>query len=737
MSSRPRVVALGLACLFVFVFPFRAQASGSWQYSITEAETPVMVDTARTTAEIDTEKQEIRLPKQPAANVVSFWPDGQYDYVVLTATGVKHFSFDGAHMVENDIVSVPGLPSPLALAAPAPYPDVVVATKESIRHYSFTGNGMAENPALAVAGLSNVVSVGSLASGDLAILAGEAVKRYSFDGNALTEVPTLEPAVSFNNPLALAVAGNGYDLAVLEKDRVRYFSFDGVGMTENPALSVTGLASPKAFAVDGGKEIAVVDGTSVKHYSFDGSQMVYNAALSVTAGLTAPSAVALRPGSPDRIIVDGDKVRYFAFDGSGLVENPALSVQVSDIVKGDSYAATAEAVSVPKDPGAEATHVRVRASVDVPNGTSVTWSVSADGGATWVLSWRAVGAVDRAVVETTPDNGATWVPLDGGLAACSPQAARTELWTQVAPGRQVVWKAVLATSDPKVTPRVYVAQVGQPAVVWEANAKPNPPVLHPLPGWYYTTTPTFEWDFSDPDNGDVQGAFEVVVERLDDGALVYDSGMVVSSEGRFRLPTSTTPEEPGPLWQSGTYRFTLKVRVWDAAGVPSDWCVAEEFRVLAFERPRVAKIVSPPAGQAAPDPSSPETHILVTEGMTADELPRVKAGAEVTLLVDSVGPVVETVAVFPYGDKTAQMGGTPLAERPMGAPVNRWTIRFWTEANLQEVPTGTIVGMNLTGPGTEGGTTEFKVPPYAAGIVRTEGSIYQDWFVVLQGALRE
>ncbi|BAF60620.1 hypothetical protein PTH_2439 [Pelotomaculum thermopropionicum SI] len=58
----------------------------------------------------------------------------------------------------------------------------------------------------------------------------------------------------------------------------------------------------------------MVDGTQVKHYSFTGSGMVYKATLSVTSGLMSPRAVAVRPGSYDRIIVDGNEVKYFAWN---------------------------------------------------------------------------------------------------------------------------------------------------------------------------------------------------------------------------------------------------------------------------------------------------------------------------------------------------------------------------------------------------------------------------------------
>ncbi|MEW6273539.1 MAG: hypothetical protein AB1556_00230 [Bacillota bacterium] len=43
-----------------------------------------------------------------------------------------------------------------------------------------------------------------------------------------------------------------------------------------------------------------------------------------------------------------------------------------------------------------------------------------------------------------------------------------------------------------------------------------------------------------------------------------------------------------------------------------------------------------------------------------------------------------------------------------------------------------VVQMQLSGSGAAG-AAQLNAPPYADGVVVTEGSIYSDWFVVLQG----
>ena len=275
------------------------------------------------------------------------------------------------------------------------------------------------------------------------------------------------------------------------------------------------------------------------------------------------------------------------------------------------------------------------------------------------------------------------------------------------------------------------------AVSWDANNKPKPPpVIVPEEGWYYTTTPTFHWNFVDSDEDDYQTAFQVEVRRQSDDALVYDSGKIPSSETSFTLPTSTLPGISGPLWQSGAYAFYVQIRTWDMVDAESEWSVPGYFKVLAYERPRIVEIVSSPEGQEAPTLNNQGSHIMILPDMKANSLPKVKAGAKITIVLDSVGPILDeakSIAIYPYLSTVATID---KAERlyDEGHSINRWTISFYTDAAINEVPTGTVVKMQTQGTGSEGGTTVFNIPPYADGVVVTEGSIYEDWFVVLEGS---
>lgn len=706
-------LVLGAILPFCSVLPAYADSVGYKILSTSE------VDTSKTTAAVDTVLHEIRLPKN-APKVAAFWNDEYFDYIVMTPGGVTHYSFDGSRMVENIILSVSGVSNPLSAHTSGEYPDVIIADGNGVTHYSFTGTEMAANPALSVAGLTGVVSVGSR-DVDLAALAGDEVKYYAFDGSGMIPVPALSKKLT--NPIDFALLPDSYDMIIIDGNQARYYNS---GTEENPALNITGLESPKAIAAADGSNIAIVEGNQVKHYMLTGSDFTYYSAMSVTDGLSAPTCVALRPGSFDRLIVDGNDVKYYMWDGAGMVYNSQLSVTIAGLQDNLAYSPKAVAQSSIVSLTKNVSYVRVRAYHELPAGNSVAWSVTADG-TNWVKKWRVRGLEGGATVcEVSPDNGSSWDPI-GDESKAWPPGNTTDLWVKVTPGRSVKWKAELATSNPQVTPRIKAPNPGTDvAVLVDYGNPPQKPVIPGQDSCYLTTTPTFTWSFNDPDPGDTQSGYEVRITKPD-GTPVYESGTALSSSSSFRMPTSTDPALPGPLWVSGDYQFKIRVRVFDTMGIPSEWSEPTDFCVIAFERPRVREIVSCPSSQVKPNPDDPTTQILVTEGMIADQLPKTRAGGKVGVLVDSVGLVDSASAVFPYLSTTATVG-TPPTSIAVNGMNKQWQVEFWTDASLDVCPSGTVVGAKFAG-----GGTNLNLPPHAAGIVLSEGSVYSDWFVVLQG----
>ncbi|MTI84365.1 MAG: hypothetical protein FH756_10770 [Firmicutes bacterium] len=742
-----RLTSLIVLIMSVFLIPSHCLAtSPSWEYRINATDTTTMLDTANTTANVDTTNNEIRLPKfLPSA--VSFWPDGSADFVALGPKKVIHCSYDqvSGNYVENAFLSVTLPEDPLAVVAVDPFPEMVVITKNHSYHYSFDGTGMVVNPAKTASAFANVLAAGAYETDKIG-LNGSTIEAYTFDGTSTQRDSSLEPGGSFTRPLDVAMYPDRRGMVIAEPARIRTFLYTGSSMQEVSYLSVSGLTNVKDVTLGENFRVTGIVNGKQKEWGFDAASfsMKEISMLEVT-GLSSPKSVALRLGTYDRVILDGNEYKYYQFDGTGLTYDSVRSVTISGAENLGGYSDSATAVSLPIDPGWDTEKVRMRAYHILPDGTSATWSVTADG-ANWVKRWRVRGTSTETIAEISDDNGSTWTQI-GDASFCTPDSVndtRTELYANVTPGRNIVWKVQLNTTNITSSPVIKPAIAGGVAVKWESGNPPElPEVTVPLPGGgscFTTSTPTIEWNYNDPD-GDPQGAYQIRVRRKSDTVIIYDSGKRLSSNTQHTIPTSSAGGTPGALWSSGAYQFTVEIKVWDDTGLESNWCAPAEFCVVAFDRPRIAEIVSPPAGQIAPDPNDPTTHIVIEENTIADNLPLAKAGARVKMLVDSIGPVTVplTKAQFPYigGDgqvKQATVKSPVVNEYPAGNAVNRWEIDFWTDANLEVCPTGTIVKMELDGDAGADGIASTDAPSYAAGVIQTKGSIYEDWITVIQGS---
>ncbi len=710
-----RRLCLLVALALVLLWPGAAFAD-QWEYNIT-ADEDEMIDWGHTSAVVDTHNHEIRLPR--GAGTVDFAGEG-FDYIVTTPNGVLHYSFDGQEMRENTLLSVGSVSNPVSAAVSSPYPDVIIATQNSVTHYSFTGAGMRANDVLSVTGLTHVVSVGSR-NVDFAALHGDKLSYYAYaGGNSMEKVPALSIDEDLTNPIDFALFADSYDMVVLDGNQVRYFSAG----SEVPGMAVSGIKQPRAIAAADGR-LAVVSGSEVIGYKVQDGSIIYSSAFSVTDGLENPSAVALRPDSQDMLVVDGKEVRYYMYDGSQMIYNEQLSKQVAGLDNAGAYVRRATAQSVLVDHELPLiTHIRVRAYHDLPSQTMVTWQITTDG-IDWYDAWRVSSDTGLEIYD---DAESAW--KHAGLAIdATPDLDNLDLWIPLPEDNwedtQIGWRATLETQNPVATPKI-VTQV-----VWEAGAAPDPPILIDLPdGCYLTSTPELKWEFRPRDPSDEQTAFEILITPKDHPEAEF-SRMVESPETSYQIPSSTDPFTPGLLWSTGAWEYELQLRAIGKLGVPSGWTEPEYFCVLAFDRPRVQSVVSQPAGYEGTVP------MVIAEGMVAEDLPRAKAGSLVNFEVDVIGPIDDVTAEFPYkgiSGKATIQDGFPAEITTARLGTNTcWEILFWTDASLDTVPSGTVVEAQLRGPRNDDTAIVLNAPPFADGIIVTEGSVYEDWFVILKG----
>lgn len=92
------------------------------------------------------------------------------------------------------------------------------------------------------------------------------------------------------------------------------------------------------------------------------------------------------------------------------------------------------------------------------------------------------------------------------------------------------------------------------------------------------TAPRFGWELVSDANGARQTAYQVVVSHSaseDEAAVVWDSGKITSGQSQL------IPYEGGPLINGE--RYFWKVKVWNEAGISSDWSNMAFFEMAPYE----------------------------------------------------------------------------------------------------------------------------------------------------------
>ncbi len=602
--------------------------------------------------------------------------------------------------------------------------EYIVLTPEGVKRVNTDGSmdtvvaaSVLDNPVSAIAGTSNCP--------DFMIAHGSNVTRYSFTGSGYVVNPVLssqgyteilsvstneldhavltdtasymaftgsEMAEAFSvggltSPIAMSLFKDHYGMAVIDGEEVKYF--------KNGSLShsMTGLTNAFSISAADGGNLAIVTDKQVKHYNLLNDTLMENSFLSITTGLTMPTCVALRPGSYDRLVVDGNIVNYYMWDGTGLVLNPTMSKTITGLQDLGSYIPSAAAESKIYSSVQDISHIKLY--IDDPIGHTQQAGTSVD----WFV--------------TAKDGENDWQPAELGK------------WTEVVPGKKLRWKAVLKTTERDNTPIIY------PTIVLQTNSKPNPPTIDAPPTTgsdrcYLDSTPVIRWTFNDTDTGDSQGGFQVIVRA--NGVVIEDSGYIPGSANEYIVDSGNT----GKLYESGTNVFTAEVVTKDEAGVASDPST-KQFCVIAFDRPYV-EVIAPPSSGFTP------------KDCTKDLLPGTKAGGLVKVRAYSVG--VSTAGfTFPYLAEQSTIVEPPKKIETKGSNY-RWEASFYTEANPDICPEGTIVNGYFTGDGIPNlmylnDTPVSEMPAkwwqwegyrkWAEGIVRVGESMYENWSVVLRG----
>lgn len=717
------------------------------------------------------------------------------------------YRLENNHMIENPALNISGMEQIYSLTTFNSSGDLLILKEEILEYYAYDENNLINIPNMTVEGIKDPIAVAANNQYSFAILEKDALKWYEYDGTDMVQIPAMSLAfgdtgVDIKKPKTTVVQND--TVFILDDDKVKAYKYSPgtEKLEEHVALSISeGLIKPSTMVLrEGTSDLLIVDEIDSATKEF--------------------------------------KLRYFMFDGTRMVENEQLSKTILNVMGGLRYYSEGTLISSMKiSTAAYADLFRIRAYTEVPLDTEITFYVTNEGedveNVDWHKSWRIINTTGTPVVEKSIINNLgekEWTEFgnidlsyptfdskidnddynyeqdeievveteDGLIIVIDEDKQLLDLWTYIpiediesakAKGthNKLRFKAVLKTNNPEITPKIFVP-IGtnneqglidptETAFIWEANAKPLPPIIDPIdpddgenegseptkdelkpikePGWIYTTTPTITWQFNDADNEvhpeHKQMAFQLfVLHKNSDGfwGVAYNSSLIsneLGGETEFKIPTSYDPEVAGPLWLRDSYEFAIGVRTWDSLGAVSDIEVIEPFKILAFERLRIVNVVYPPKNAYinAPVIDDLSTHYMITPDMKFDNLPSVKAGTAVTLAIDSIGPIKtlpKNIARIYYVDEDGEEvlldKGTSNAVNELGlnSNHNRWYLTFWTKAPITIVPDNTLVQTRIAGEGEIGGVTVFYIPNFAEGIVKTKDTVYQDWQVILQGS---
>ena len=312
-----------------------AHAMQAFRDDLLTGTTPSAVDTATTTAYVNTASQTITLPSPPDT-VATGLADGT-TVTVLDGPAINTYQWTGSGMTLNPGLSLASgvVQNPLGVAVVQPGM-LAVLTPSGVQVYQYTGSSMAQNPTLAWTGVTNPVTV-SASKGQLAVATSRNVEMAALTQSGWAAEATLAPS---GTPWDASLAPDGGGLWTIAGGTLQEYLQTGSGWGTNPNLAVTGAVQPMAATGAEGQVTAITAG-NVGTYNSTGTTWVKNPLLSIGSGLTQPTAVAMIPNEEAVSVVDGATLKLFVSTASGM--NEVAGARVSGIQQ--VYVPTATAQS--------------------------------------------------------------------------------------------------------------------------------------------------------------------------------------------------------------------------------------------------------------------------------------------------------------------------------------------------------------------------------------------------------
>lgn len=711
---------------------------------------------------------------------------------------VVHYMFDSSNsMIKSPLLNTGNIKAMTGITVFTETNDLGLTTEDAFKFYVNTGSSYEqvieieyESPMAIAAGQSGY---------NFAILSEDKVERYMFDGSNFLNIPMLEIAIDqeimgeVRNVVVDDITDTTY---LLTNEQLRAYTFDDGQMSYNAVLSLDDeLESPQAIAFNHKQNgLMIID--YVNDESYQGKYYMLN---ENGEYINVPHLSMEDMNS----IVTKITPEYRL---EGILEfNEFITEKEIDLIRVRAYTETPRGTKITfqysnstEEVLNEDTGETIEGDVwndlwIVENGTS---DIVSNGSITkYSYEDEAITSLDfgdnsRGYPSFDKDDydysgiedyDVGGVDENGNIIISYPTNYKNSLWSKIPDKSNLVKiRVVLSTIDETVTPRLFVpvdnsnnssnVAYDTKAIHIEMNDAPRKPIIDEVEGeaegtpqtpgedefeyepefshdWIYTTTPNLKWRFEIPEDGEDQSAYQVLLlaNTLNGWEVVYNTGFTASPDLNYAVPL-----DERLFYNSDAYQFAMAVRVWDEYGGISQFSDTKTFKVLAYEFPRIANIVNAEYGENEdesiylPKINDKSTHRLIRPEHTVSDLLNAKAGSQVTVLMDSVGPIGsppnKNVKFY------VEMGGVEIPLTLVDSKTrksissvttnNTWMFNFYTRAPITEIPNGTLVKARFAGKShssENGGTTVFYMPNYSDGIIVTNDTIYSDWQIVIQG----
>lgn len=380
------------------------------------------VNLSQTTARVDTGNNCVLLPERSLANAVDMLKNS-LGYAVASNGGITLYELDDATgtIEANPVFSCPWVTDATGVSLRQDNLNIWAISESSVAYYKYNGSGMSNDPDLKVFGLNNVLSVTAFKNKDSALVLqadGNMTRVTRYDaGGSLNPSLVIEPG--FSDPVAVSMVNDSPDFRLFTKDTAYYYSYDDAGGTyvEDPAKRVTGLPDIVSASGDDTGSVILTNSDAGYFMNNDTGGAARVDVLS-TGPVSGPVSVSLKTGTYEQAIVDGDgNIQWWSYDDAAgrMVRNTGL--EIAGLTLNSGYAHPGAYYSKAMNSSISCNAAYLTVIDDIPADTSVSYYVSSDGGGTYT--------------------------------AIIPGA-----WTAVPEGTYFVLKAVLDTTDTRVTPKI-------------------------------------------------------------------------------------------------------------------------------------------------------------------------------------------------------------------------------------------------------------------------------------------